>query len=128
MARGSYEETSICVIGLVDLHVEDDPVVHPRFMILQVYTGDHMSMQGHIVMSGSSQRHAKMYSGIQGDALDCREETYLVEHGDSSPLQQYTDLGDHLHRSNNCMSDDGWRMIDPQFVEISTVVPMVGVQ
>jgi hypothetical protein len=25
-ARGSY---SICVPGLVDLHVEDDPIVHP---------------------------------------------------------------------------------------------------
>jgi hypothetical protein len=92
-------------------------------MMLQVYTGDHMSMQGHIVMSGSSQRHTKVYSGIQGDALDCREEMYLVEHGDSSPLQQYTDLGDHLHRSSSCVSDDGWRMIDPQFVEIPIVVP-----
>jgi hypothetical protein len=82
-----------------------------------------MSMQGHIVMSGSSQRHTKVYSGIQGDALDCREEMYLVEHGDSSPLQQYTDLGDHLHCSSICVSDDGWRTIDPQFVEIPIVVP-----
>jgi hypothetical protein len=65
------------------------------------------------VMSGSSQRHTKFYSGIQGDALDCKEEMYLVENGDSSPLQQYTDLGDHLHHSSSCMSDDGWRMIDP---------------
>jgi hypothetical protein len=48
---------------------------------------------------------------------------YLVEHGDSSPLQQCTDLGDHLHRISNCMSNDGWKMIDPQFVEIPTVVP-----
>jgi hypothetical protein len=122
-ARGSYEDTSICVPRLVDLHVEDDPVVHPGSMMLQVYTGDHMSMQGHIVMSGSSQRHTELYSGIQGDALDCKEEMYLVEHGDSSPLQQYTDLGDHLHRSSSCVSDDGWRMIDPQLVEVPTVVP-----
>jgi hypothetical protein len=43
-ARGSYEVDSICVPGLIDLHVEDDPVVHPRSMMLQVYTGDHMSM------------------------------------------------------------------------------------
>jgi hypothetical protein len=86
-ARGSYEDTSICVPGLVDLHVEDDPVVHPGSMMLHVYTGDHMSMQGHIVMSGSSQRHIEVYSGIHGDTLDCREEMYLVEHGDSSPLQ-----------------------------------------
>jgi hypothetical protein len=55
--------------------------------------------------------------------LEEHEEMYLVEHGDSSPLQQYTDLGDHLHCSSNCVSDDGWRMIDPQFVEIPNVVP-----
>jgi hypothetical protein len=122
-ARGSYEDTSICVLGLVDLHVEVDPVVHPGSMMLQEYTGDYMSMQGHTMMSGSSQRHVEVYSGIQGDALDCREETYLGEHGDSSPLQQYIDLGDHLHSSNRCMSDDGWRVIDQQFVELPTVVP-----
>jgi hypothetical protein len=28
-ARGSYEDTSICVPILVDLHVEVEPVVHP---------------------------------------------------------------------------------------------------
>jgi hypothetical protein len=121
-ARGSYEDNSICVPRLVDLHVEDDTIVHPGSMMLQVYTGDHMSMQGLIVMSGNSQRHIEVYSGIHGDALDCREEMYLVEHGDSSPLQQYTDLGDHLHRSSSCGSDDGWRMIDPQFLEIPTIV------
>jgi hypothetical protein len=43
IARGSYEDNSICVPGLVDLHVEDDPVVHLGSMMLQVYTGDHMS-------------------------------------------------------------------------------------
>jgi hypothetical protein len=43
-ARGSYEDTSICVPGLVDLHVEDDPIVHPGSVMLQVYTRDHMSM------------------------------------------------------------------------------------
>jgi hypothetical protein len=121
--RGSSEDTSIYVLGLVDLHVEDDPIVHPRSMMLQVYTGDHMRMQGHIVMSGSSQRHTEVYSGIQGDALDGREEMYSVEHGDSSPLQQYIDLGDHLHHRSSCVSDDGWRMIDPQLVEIPTIVP-----
>jgi hypothetical protein len=85
-ARGSYEDNSICVQGLVDLHIEVDPVVHPGSMMLQVYTRDYMSMQGHTGMSGSSQRHEEVYSGIQRDALDCREEMYLVEHGDSSPL------------------------------------------
>jgi hypothetical protein len=57
------------------------------------------------------------------DTLDCREETYLVEHGDSSPLQQHIILGDHPHTNNNYMSDDGGRLIDPQVVEIPTVVP-----
>jgi hypothetical protein len=75
----THEDTSICVPGLVDLHVEVDLVVHPGSMRLQVYTRDYMSMQGHTMMSGSSQRHAEV------DALDCREEMYLVEHGDSSP-------------------------------------------
>jgi hypothetical protein len=33
-ARGSYEDTYICVPGLVVLHVEDDLVVHPGSMML----------------------------------------------------------------------------------------------
>jgi len=37
-ARGSFEETSICVQGLDDLHVEVDPVVHLGSMMLQEYT------------------------------------------------------------------------------------------
>jgi hypothetical protein len=63
-ARGNYEDTSICVPGLADLHVEVDPIVHPGSMLLQKYTRDYMSMQEHTVASDSSQRHAKMYSGI----------------------------------------------------------------
>jgi hypothetical protein len=70
-AKGNYEDTSTSVPGLVDLHVEVDPRVHPGSMRLQVYTGDYMSMQGHTVMSGSSQGHAEV------DALDCKEETVL---------------------------------------------------
>jgi hypothetical protein len=85
--RGSYGDSSICVPGLVDLHVEVDPVAHLGSLLLQEYTGDCMSMQEHTMMSDSSQRHVEMYSGIQWDALDCREETHLVEHGDASPLQ-----------------------------------------
>jgi hypothetical protein len=41
-----------------------------------------------------------------------------VEHGDSSPLQQYIVLGDHLHNNNS-----GGRVIDQQFVELPIVVP-----
>jgi hypothetical protein len=37
-ARGNFEDTSIYVPGLVDLHVEDGPIVHPGSMMLQVYT------------------------------------------------------------------------------------------
>jgi hypothetical protein len=46
-----------------------------------------------------------------------------VEHGDSSPLQQYIVLGDHLLSSSSYMSDDGGRVIDQRFVELPTVVP-----
>jgi hypothetical protein len=37
-ARGSYEDTSICISGVVDLHVEVDPVIHPGPMMLQEIT------------------------------------------------------------------------------------------
>jgi hypothetical protein len=81
-ARGSYK----------DIHVEVDPVVHPRYMMMQENTRACMGIHGNTVMSGSPQWHAEVYNGIQGDALECREETYLVEHGYfrgewSSPLQ-----------------------------------------
>jgi hypothetical protein len=82
-----------------------------------------MSMQGNTVMSGSSLRHIELYSVIQGDALDCMEKMYLVKHGDSSTLKKYIDLRDHLHRSSNCVSDDGWRIIDLQLVEVPITVP-----
>jgi hypothetical protein len=80
--------------------------------MMQEDIGAFMTILGHMMMRDSSQKHAEVYSGIQGDALDYREETYLVEHGDSSPLQQYIVLGDHLHSSSNYMSDDGGRVID----------------
>jgi hypothetical protein len=122
-ARGSYEDTSIFVPRLDDLHVEVEPVVHPGSMLRQEYTRDYMIMQEHTMVSDSSQRHAEMCSGIQVDALDCREDTHLVEHGDSSPLQPWIDLGDHLHSISNCMSDDGWRVVDQQFERLPLVVP-----
>jgi hypothetical protein len=88
-SRGSYEDTSIWVPGLVDIHVEVDPAVHPGYMMMQKDTRACMSIQGHKVMRDNSQGHVEVYSGIHGDALDCREETYLVEHKsyvESSPL------------------------------------------
>ena len=66
-----------------------------------------MSIHGHMMMRVSSKGTAEVYGGMKGDALDCKEETYLVEHGDFSPLQQYMDLRDHLVSSNNRISDDG---------------------
>ena len=68
-ARGSFEDTSTCVPGAVDLHVEVDPIVHPGSMMLQEYTGDYMSMQEHTMVSDSSQRHAKVYNQIQRGVL-----------------------------------------------------------
>jgi hypothetical protein len=87
-ARGSYEDAFICVPILVDIHTEVDPTIH----------------LGHMMMR-------EMYSGIHGDTLDGKEETHLVEHVDSSPLQHHIVLGDHLHNSRNYLSDDGGRVI-----------------
>ena len=64
-----------------------------------------------------------MYNGIQGDSLDCREDTHLVEHGDSSPLQQHIVLRDHLHYISSCMRDEQWRVVDQQLEELPPVVP-----
>jgi hypothetical protein len=122
-ARGSYEDTSICVPGVVDLHVEVDPVVHPGPVMLQEYTRYYMSMQEHTMVSDSTQRHVEVYGGIQRDVLDCREETHLVEHGDASPLQQHIVLRDHLHGINNCMRDEGWRVVDQQLEDLPPIVP-----
>jgi hypothetical protein len=47
-------DTSISVLGVVDLHVEVDPAAHPRSMMRHESTGDDMSMPEHIVMSDSS--------------------------------------------------------------------------
>jgi hypothetical protein len=88
-ARGRYEDASIWVPGLVDIHGEVDPTAHLGYMIMQEDT--------------------RACMGIQ--------ETYLVEHGDlcgerSSPLQQHMDLGDYLLSSISHMSDDRGSVID----------------
>jgi hypothetical protein len=54
-ARGNVEDTSICVPGAVNLHVEVHQVVHPGSMMLQEYIGDYMNMQEHTVVSDISQ-------------------------------------------------------------------------
>jgi hypothetical protein len=63
---------------VVDLHIEVDLVVHPEPVMLQGYTGDYISKQEHKMVSGSTQRHAKVHRGIHRDVLDCKEETHLV--------------------------------------------------
>jgi hypothetical protein len=127
-ARGNYEDTSIWVPGLVDIHVEVYPTIHPGYMMMQEDTRNCMNIQGHMVMRGSSQGHVEVYNSIQGDALDCREETYLVEHGElhgekSSPLHQHMDQGDHLLSSISHMSDGGGSVIGHQFGELPTFLP-----
>ena len=47
-------DTSICVLGVVDLHIEIDPAVRPGSVIQHEFVGDDMSMLEHIVMSDSS--------------------------------------------------------------------------
>jgi hypothetical protein len=48
------EDTSICVLGVVDLRIEVDPVVRPGSMMQHESTGDDMSMPDHTLMSDSS--------------------------------------------------------------------------
>jgi hypothetical protein len=50
----SMGDTSICVLGVVDLHIEIDPVVRPGSVMQHEFARDDMSMSEHIVMSDSS--------------------------------------------------------------------------
>jgi hypothetical protein len=110
-ARGSFDDTSICVSKGIDLHVEVDIVVHPGSMMLQGYTGDYLSMQEHTVVIDDSQRHAEVYNEIQRGVLMSREETNFGEHVDALPLQQHIVMRGHLRSINNCMGDETWRVV-----------------
>ena len=57
-------DTSICVLGVVDLHIEIDLAVRLGSVIQQEFAGDDMSMPEHTVMSDISQRDAEVYGGI----------------------------------------------------------------
>jgi hypothetical protein len=81
------EDTSICVPRAVDLHVEVDPAVRRGSMMQYESTGDDVSMQGHIVRTDSSQRHAEICNQIQTDVWDCSEETHVGEYADFTLLQ-----------------------------------------
>jgi hypothetical protein len=52
------EDTSICVLRAVDLHVEVYPIVHRGSMMQHESMGDNMIMSKNTVRSGISQRHA----------------------------------------------------------------------
>jgi hypothetical protein len=117
------EDTSICVLRVVDLHVEVDLVVRPGYTMQHEYTGDDMSMPEHTMVSGSSQRHAELYGGIHRSILPCREETHLGEHANVTPFQLHLVTRDHLHRINSCMGDERWRLVDQQLEELLPVVP-----
>jgi hypothetical protein len=43
-SRGSYEDTSIWVLGLVEISVEVDPAVHPGYMMMQEDSRSFMSI------------------------------------------------------------------------------------
>jgi hypothetical protein len=47
-------DTSICVLGVVDLHIEIDPAVRPGSVIQHEFEGDDRSMPEHKVMRDSS--------------------------------------------------------------------------
>jgi hypothetical protein len=118
-ARGSFDDTSICVPRGIDLHVEVDLVVHPGSMMLQGYTGDYLSMQEHTVVIDDSQRHAEVYSEIQRGVLMCREETHFGEHVDALPLQQHIVMRGHLRSISSCMGDETWRVVRPKPPDMS---------
>jgi hypothetical protein len=55
---------------------------------------------------------------MHGDALECRAEAYLMDHGASSgrhsaPLPQYVDFGDHII-NNHSTCDDKESRVDHQ--------------
>jgi hypothetical protein len=116
------EGTPICVLRALDLHVEVDPAIRLGSMMQHESAGDDMSMPGHIVMSDSSQRPAKICSQIQTDVWDCREETHLGEYANFTLLQQPIVMREHLHHINSCMGDEGWGLVDLPLEELLSVV------
>jgi hypothetical protein len=116
-------DTSICVLGVVDFHVEVDPAACPGSMIQHESTEDDMSMPKHTMMRDSSQTHAEMYSGIQRGIVPCREETHLGEHAYVTPLQQHLVMRDHLHHFRSCLGDGRWRVVYQQLEELLPSVP-----
>jgi hypothetical protein len=115
-------DTSICVLGVVDLHINIDLAVRPGSMIHHEFAGDDMSMPKHTMMSDSSQRDVEVYGGIWRGIVPCREETHSGEYVDVTPLQQHIVVGDHLHHFSICMVDERWRLFDQQSEGLLLVV------
>jgi hypothetical protein len=105
-------DTSICVLGVVDLHIDIDPSIRLGSVMQHEFAGDDMSTPEHTMMSDSSQRDAQIYGGSRRGIVPCREETHLGEYGDVTPLQQHIVVGDHLHHFNRCMVDERWWLVD----------------
>jgi hypothetical protein len=116
-------DTSICVLGVVDLHIVIGPAVRPRSVMQHEFAGDDRSMSKHTVISDSSQRHAEMYGGIQRGVLPGREETHLGEHAGATPLQQHMVMRSHLHHFSSCLGDGRWRAVYQQLEELLPIVP-----
>jgi hypothetical protein len=115
-------DTSICVLGVVDLHIDIDPAIRPGSVMQHEFAGDDMSTPEHTVMSDSSQRDAEIYGGSRRGIVPCREETHSGEYGDVTPLQQHIVVGDHLHHFSRCMVDERWRLVDQQSEGLLLVV------
>jgi hypothetical protein len=116
-------DTSIGVLGVVDLHIEIDPAVCPGSVMQHEFAGDDRSMPEHTVMRDSSQRHVEMYGGIQRGVLPGREETHLGEHAGATPLQQHMILRPHLHYFSSCLGEGRWRVVYQQLEELLPIVP-----
>jgi hypothetical protein len=116
-------DTSICVLGVVDLHIEIDPAVRPGSVMQHEFAGDDRSMPEHTVMRDSSQKHVEMYGGIQRGVLPGREETHLGEHAGATPLQQHMILRPHLHHFSTCLGEWRWRVVYQQLEELLPIVP-----
>jgi hypothetical protein len=118
----SMGDISICVLGVVDLHIEIDPAVRPGSVMQHEFARDNMSMSEHTVMSDISQRDVEVYGGIRRGIVPCREETHSGEYVDVTPLQQHIVVGDHLHHFSSCMVDERWRLVDQQLEGLLLVV------
>jgi hypothetical protein len=118
----SMGDTSICVLGVVDLYIEIDPAVCPGSVRQHEFARDDMSMSEHTMMSDSSQRDAEVYGHIRRGIVPCREETHSGGYVDVTPLQQHIVVGDHLHHFSSCVVDERWRLVDQQSKGLLLVV------